>query len=127
MDELTIKAIHDIPYYTGENEIPGIRFRPIRKALGVRAWGMNVIEIDPHNEGYPEHNHEQDGQEEVYVILEGSATLVVADDRTTVTKGQLVRVPSVVTRKFVTEDQGVVLLAIGGTPGRAYEAPAWES
>lgn len=122
MDDITVKAIEDIEAYSGDHEIPGIRFRPARKALGVTAWGMNILELDPHCEGYPEHDHAGDGQEEVYVVLRGAATLKVGDQEHRVVAGQLVRVSPSVTRKFVTTDQPVTLLALGGTPGAVYEA-----
>jgi hypothetical protein len=38
----------------------------------------------------------------------------------TLTRGDVVKVPPEVTRKFVTRAQGVTLLALGGTPGKAY-------
>lgn len=121
MPDITVKNVTDIAAYTGPNEIPGIRFRPARAALGVSAWGMNVIEIDPHTTGYPEHDHQHDGQEEVYVVLEGQAVLHAGGETRTVVAGDFVRVPPAVVRSFVTEASGVRLLAIGATPGQAYE------
>jgi mannose-6-phosphate isomerase-like protein (cupin superfamily) len=88
--------------------------------MGVSAWGMNVIELDAGCEGYPEHDHSHDGQEEVYVVLEGSAVLVTGGDEHPAGVGDMVRVPAEVTRKWVTRDQPVRLLALGATPGQAY-------
>jgi hypothetical protein len=73
--DLKVQSIDEIAPYSGPNSIPGMRFRPAARALGVTAWGMNVIEIDAGCEKYPEHDHQKDGQEEVYVVLRGSATL----------------------------------------------------
>lgn len=125
MSELNIKTLAEIAPYEGEHAIPGIRFRPARAALGVSAWGMNVIEIDPHNEGYPEHDHVQDGQEEVYFVVEGAATLVVGEETVALRTGTFVRVPPELRRKFVTGDEPVVLLIVGATPGQAYEPPSY--
>ncbi len=119
---ITISAISDIEAYRGPNEIEGIRFRPARAALGVSAWGMNVIELDPNCTGYPEHDHAEDGQEEVYVVLEGEAELQVGEERHTLRRGQMVRLPADVRRKWVTHNHSVALLALGGTPGQAYSA-----
>lgn len=124
MADTVVKNVTDIAPYEGPNQIAGIRFRPARRALGVTAWGMNVIELDPHCEAYPEHDHAHDGQEEVYVVLEGSAELHADGATTQVRQGDLVCVPPSVTRKFVTRDATVRLLAIGGTPGQAYEVGA---
>lgn len=61
--------------YEGPHAIEGIRFRALRGALEVTAWGMNVIDLDAGATGYPEHDHTKDGQEEVYVILSGEVEL----------------------------------------------------
>lgn len=120
MTDITVRSIAQIPAYTGPHEIPGVRFRPARAALGVTAWGMNVLELDPHTDGYPEHDHVADGQEEVYVVLEGSAVLQIDGEERVVERGDLVRVPPAVRRKFVTRASSVTLLALGGTPGQVY-------
>lgn len=122
MHDITVKSIDEVEPYAGKNAIPGIRFRTMRSALGVSAWGMNVLELDPGCTGYPEHDHEKDGQEEVYVVLEGMITLQIGDAEHTLGKGSFVRVAPQTKRKFVTKESGATLLAIGATPGRAYVA-----
>ena len=121
MDEATVKTIEEIPPYQGPNAIPGMRFRPAGRQLGVTAWGMSVIEIDPGCEKYPEHDHQKDGQEEVYVVLRGSATLRAGGHEQTLQAGALVRVPPTLKRKFIPGPGGVTILALGATPGKAYE------
>lgn len=122
MKNLTIHKIEDVAPYAGEHAIPGIRFRAVREAMGVESWGMNVLELDPNCEGYPEHEHKKDGQEELYVILDGQAELVTDGHTQIVETGHLVRVGPTVTRKFITKDHGVRILALGGTPGKAYSS-----
>jgi len=66
----------------------------------------------------PEHDHAKDGQEEVYVVLKGSATLVA--DRPGVAAGGG-RPHSCWTddeAPVPPGDRGVTLLALGATPGR---------
>jgi quercetin dioxygenase-like cupin family protein len=123
-DKITLKTIRDIEAYAGPGAIPGIRFRTARQALGVSAWGMNVLEIDPHCSGYPEHDHVGDGQEEVYVVLSGSIVLQAGGAERTLVQGDLVRVPPTVRRKLVTRAEGATLLALGGTPGKPYPPPS---
>ena len=124
MHDVTVKRIEEIEPYAGPNTIPGIRFRPARQALGISSWGMNIIELDPNCSGHPEHNHESDGHEEVYLVLRGSAVLQAGGEERTVSQGDFVRVGPKVKRRFVTRDQGAVLLALGGTPGQPYK-PSW--
>ena len=115
-----IQSIGDIEHYQGEHAIPGIRFRPARQAMGVSAWGMNVIEFDPWCDGYPEHGHGQDGQEEVYVVLDGAITLVADGEEHELRRGDMARVGPETRRKLVTRDEPAAVLAVGATPGRAY-------
>jgi quercetin dioxygenase-like cupin family protein len=120
MDGITVRSISEIAAYTGPNAIAGIRFRPARQALGVTAWGMSVMELDPHCTGYPEHDHENEGHEEVYLVLRGSVVLRSGGAERTLHEGDFVRVSPETTRKFVTRDTGATLLALGGTPGAPY-------
>lgn len=121
MSDVTLKRIEEIEPYRGPRAIPGIAMRPAARALGVTAWGMNVIELEPNVTGYPEHDHQRDGQEEVYVLLRGSATLHGDGQEWQLEPGVLVRVGPGQRRKIVPGAQGAVILAIGCTPGKAYE------
>ena len=121
MSSITHKNMEEVAPYDGPYKIPGIRFRAVREALGVSAWGMNVLELDPNCQGYPEHDHAADQQEEVYFVLEGEITLKTAEGEKSLSRGDMVRVPHDVTRTFHTGERGATLLAIGGTPGKAYE------
>src|SRR5688572_20615971 len=87
MNTITVKKLEDIEAYAGPHAIPGIRFRPAREALGVSSWGMSVLELDPHCSSYPEHDHADDGHEEVYVVLRGSIVLLVAGEERTLSAG----------------------------------------
>lgn len=121
MSDVSVKTIEEVDFYQGPNAVAGIRFRYAGRALGVSAWGMNVIEIEPGCEQYPEHDHKKDGQEECYVVLRGSATLRAEGREQELQPGALVRVPPQVKRKWLPGPQGVTLLALGATPGNVYE------
>ena len=121
MAGVTHKKLTEVEAYTGPHAIEGIRFRHVRKELNVSAWGMNLLELEPHCAGYPEHDHVKDKQEEVYVVLHGAAFLRVDDKDYRVVQGEAIRVGPSHKRKWRTEGESVVLLALGGTPGKAYE------
>ncbi len=114
MADVTLKRIDEMEGHEG-------MFLYASKALGVAAWGMNVLRLSPNWDGYPDHDHAKDGQEEVYAVLEGSATLVTPDESWDLVPGVMARVGGQQKRKIVPGDSGVTLLAIGGTPGKAYE------
>lgn len=117
---LAVTNHRHIAPYDGPNALPGIRFRAARQALGVTAWGMNVLELDTHCEAYPEHDHVADGQEEVYFVIEGSLFLRTPDGEQALSAGDMVRVAPDVRRKLVTKEERAVVLAIGATPGKPF-------
>ena len=120
MADVTIKRIDEMDHYQGPNALPGIKFRSAGRQLGVSAWGMNVLDLEPNCANHPEHDHTKDGQEEVYVVLRGAATLHAGDERFDLKAGAMVRVAPGQKRKFVAGPEGLTLLALGGTPGQAY-------
>lgn len=122
MDKYTIKHIDEFEYYHGEKSQPGMRFVYAGKGLGVTAWGMNVIKLDPNCTSYPNHDHTDDGQEEVYVLLKGKVKFIAGEDESELEPGMMVRVSPEQKRKFVTgPEDGATLLAISNTPGKAYK------
>ncbi len=96
-----------------------------RASLGVTAFGIQVENFPPHFEHFPEHDHSDDGQEEVYTVLSGSATLHAEGQDYHLEPGVFARVGPGVTRKITTGDEPLRLLAIGATPGAPYSAPAF--
>src|SRR5918994_2749378 len=72
--DVTVAAIDEM------EALHGGLARRARATLGVSAWGMQVLTLPPGWDGYPEHNHDETAydpnQEEVYIPLAGSATLV---------------------------------------------------
>ena len=121
MSDVQIKRIEEVEPYSGPNALEGIKFRPVGRALGVSAWGMNVIEIAPGTMVYPEHDHSGDGQEEVFLVVRGSATLRTGEEERILEEGSLVRLGPEEKRKWIPGESGVVLLGVGATPGKAYE------
>jgi quercetin dioxygenase-like cupin family protein len=93
----------------------------VRHGLGVESFGMQVIDMPPNADRYPEHDHSQDGQEEVYTVLEGAAKLQADGEEHELEPGTFVRVGPKQRRKIVAGPEGTRILAIGGTAGKAYE------
>ncbi len=98
-------------------------YKRARAELGVEAFGFQVLDFPPNATRYPEHDHAEDGQEEVYIPLRGSGEIEIEGERHRLDPDTMVRVSPGVTRKIWTGDEAMRLLAIGGVPGQAYEAP----
>ncbi|MEO7036596.1 MAG: cupin domain-containing protein [Polyangiaceae bacterium] len=118
MQRVTITTIEAIAPYQGPSVVQGIRLRAVRQKLAVSAWGMNVLEFDPGCASGPD--HVKDGQEDVYIVLEGSIDREYGDEQRTLSRGTLALVPPHVRRRFITGAACATLLALGGTLGQAY-------
>ncbi len=98
-------------------------FKRARAELGVESFGLQVLDLPPSFAHYPAHDHAEDGQEEVYIALRGSGAIEIDGERVELDPDTFVRVGPGAKRKVVTGDDSLRLLVIGGTPGKAYEAP----
>ena len=115
MADVTVKHLDDIETSAGGG------FVKVRKGLGVESFGVNVEKMPPNYADYPEHDHAGDGQEEVYFVISGGATLQAGDESFELAPGTFARVGVGQSRKLIPGDEGVTLLAIGGMPGKAFE------
>jgi len=88
--DVTLKSIDDM------EAIYGGLARRARAERGVTAWGMQVFTLPPDWDGYPNHKHSAEAfapnQEEVYIPLEGQATLVADGSEFELIPGTMVRV-----------------------------------
>jgi mannose-6-phosphate isomerase-like protein (cupin superfamily) len=91
--------------------------------LGVRSFGLQVLDLPAGFDGYPEHDHEQDGQEEVYIVLEGEAEFEIVGERTSAHPASMVRVEPAARRKVIAGPYGARILAIGCAMDGSYERP----
>jgi quercetin dioxygenase-like cupin family protein len=96
-------------------------FKPLRPPLGVSAFGINEIELPADAEG-PEHDHGEDGQEEVYAIVRGGGKIRVEGDERDLHAGQYVYLAPGTTRQMVAGPEGLAWIGVGRQPG-AYKAP----
>jgi mannose-6-phosphate isomerase-like protein (cupin superfamily) len=118
MADYTAKRIADMEAGFGGG------FVKARAELGVSSFGFQVIQMPPDYSEYPEHDHADTGQEEVYVTLAGSGSMDVEGEQVQLDPETLVRVGAATKRKVTSGPQGIRMMVIGGSPGRLYEAPA---
>jgi mannose-6-phosphate isomerase-like protein (cupin superfamily) len=98
------------------------RFRRVRVALGVTAFGINQIHLGPGGLG-KEHDESATGQEEVYVVLAGSGSMAVDGDLVDLTPGSYVFVPPGTMRQVRAGEEGIDYVCVGAPPGRGYSPP----
>jgi hypothetical protein len=98
------------------------RFIPVREHLGIHSFGINAIVRGEDSTLINEHDEGDFGQEEVYVVLEGTATFEIDGETFDAPAGTFVSVPPECRRKATGD---ATVLALGGTPGEAYQALDW--
>ena|SRR3990172_9351027 len=125
MADMTVKRIDEMERTFGGAVVLA------RASLGVTSFGMQVLDLPPGWAG-PEHAHEgmtgelaraNDGQEEVYVGLHGSAALRVNGEEVVLEPGVMVRCGPSQVRQLVTHDKNAQVLVVGAMPGRPYTPP----
>ncbi|CAN5552265.1 hypothetical protein BH10ACT11_BH10ACT11_10050 [soil metagenome] len=115
MDGYEVKAIDEMA------TIHGDAVKLVGAELGVESFGMQIFDFPAGFPHYPEHDHAGDGQEEVYVILTGSAQFEVSGESVSLDPGRMLRVSAGTKRKMTPGPEGVRLLVLGCTPGKIYE------
>ena len=95
-------------------------FYKMRKALGTTAFGINEVRLPPNTPGV-EHDEQDTGHEEVYVVLEGTGTFTIDGESVDVSPGDYVRVDADSTRVVVGGDAGLTFLAVGARQQAEYD------
>jgi mannose-6-phosphate isomerase-like protein (cupin superfamily) len=96
-------------------------FVKVRAELGVSAFGIQMIQLPPDFGDYPDHDHAESGQEEVFAVLAGSGWMDIEGERVEMNPETVIRVGPETKRKVYSGPQGLRMLAVGGCPGEAYK------
>lgn len=97
-------------------------FIPVREHLGIHSFGINARTVGEDGTLVNEHDESGSGQEEVYVVLDGTATFEIDGETFDAPAGTFVSVRPESTRKATGD---ATVLALGGTPGEAYQSMDW--
>jgi tetratricopeptide (TPR) repeat protein len=92
-------------------------------SFGITAWtareaGARII--NEHDESDPDSN------EELYLVLRGRASFEIDGEQLDAPAGTFVFVRPGVKRTAFGEEPGTTIIAVGGVPGKPYEAGGWE-
>jgi uncharacterized cupin superfamily protein len=108
MTDYAIKNLMDIDDLGGD----GREIRLSRKYLDSDQLGVTYQRFDPGFTATDGHCHKV--QEEAYVVIEGSGTIKLDDERIDLKPWDVVRVAPSVVRGFDAGPDGLVLIAVGG-------------
>jgi tetratricopeptide (TPR) repeat protein len=101
-------------------------WRPVRHHFGITSFGVNAFTgHEPGDRIINEHD-EAEEHEELYVVQSGRARFELDGEEVDAPAGTLVFARPGVKRTAFAEEPETTLIAIGGTPGEAYEPDGWE-
>jgi hypothetical protein len=95
---------------------------PVREHLGIHAFGINAYTPGEDGTLIGEHDESGSGQEELYIVLDGTATFEIDDETVDAPAGTFVFVPPESRRKATGDG---TVLAVGAKVGEAYQALDW--
>jgi hypothetical protein len=128
----TAASIDEIPTYA--DDVVAADWKPLRHHFGIRAFGINAWVARGAGEGLiEEHDESPDGggdggDEEIYAVTRGRAVFTVDGRQVDAPAGTLIHIadPRLV-RSAVAEEAGTTVIAVGASPGVAFEPREWEA
>ena len=87
----------------------------VRRSLGVSSFGVNEVELPP-GESIPEHDETERGHEELFVVLEGSPTMVVEGTDHPMRAGSFARLDPPLRRTVRNDGASVARVLIVSAP-----------
>jgi tetratricopeptide (TPR) repeat protein len=101
-------------------------FRPIRHIFGITSFGVTAWTGRAAGDRIINEHDEAGEAEELYVVQSGRASFELDGERVDAPAGTFVFAHPGVKRTAYAEEPETTILAIGGTPGQAYEPEGWE-
>lgn len=122
----TLDAIDEIPV-VGDT----LRWKPVRRTLGIRAFGTNAYVADAGQLVVEEHDERSGtgpgGHEELYVVVRGHARFTIDGEELDAPAGTLVFLPEPEAVRVATAlEDGTLVMAFGGRADAPYEVSPWE-
>jgi tetratricopeptide (TPR) repeat protein len=122
-----VTTLDEVPRQEGADGSDWLR---LRKELDIRAFGANVYGADKGNRVIEDHDElgaAAGRHQELYVVVRGHARFELDGDVHDAPAGTavFVRDPAV-RRGALAEEDGTLVLVVGGNPGHAYEVSVWE-
>jgi tetratricopeptide (TPR) repeat protein len=107
-----------------------LQWRPLRRTLGIEAFGINAYTADAGELVVEEHDETGSGaghHEELYVVVTGRATFTIDGESFDAPIGTLVFLDDPKERRAARAvEDGTTVLAIGGARGEPFRVSPWE-
>ena len=104
----------------------GLVWRPVRRRLGVQAFGCNAYAAEQADDRVVEEHSEPNGHEELYFVANGRATFTLDGEEHDAPAGTFVFCRPGTTRGAVAAEPATTVVVFGGKPGVPHEVSKWE-
>lgn len=105
----------------------GLTWRPVRRRLGIEAFGCNAYTAEKAGDRVVEEHLEKGGHEEIYFVAAGHATFTLGDEEVDAPAGTFVFAAPGTKRGAHATEPGTTILALGAKPGVPHEVSKWEA
>jgi len=130
-----VAHIDDLDRFPVDDE--GLLWRPVRRKLGITAFGTNAYTAEKGDERVVEVHQEQDGAEtgqgdpagaeELYFVASGRATFTLGDEEIDAPAGTFVYAEPGTKRGAVATEPKTTVVAFGARRGVPHEISGWEA
>lgn len=120
------RVVHlaDVP----TSDIPSGRWQQLNERLGIQAFGINAVLMDPDDGSDIEHDEAGGGHQEVYVVVSGRAGFRLGDEEVEAGPGDVVAVPDPAeTRNYWALEPGTRIVCLGAKPVQEHPYGEWIS
>jgi hypothetical protein len=102
-------------------------WKPVRKTLGITAFGVNAYTAaNAGDEVVEEHDEQTLGHEEIYLVHTGHAVFTVDGEEVDAPAGTIVYLDDPKQKRHaIAKEPGTTVVAVGGVPG-VHEPSMWE-
>ncbi|WIB26734.1 cupin domain-containing protein [Curtobacterium sp. MCSS17_015] len=107
----SVIQVAQVPASVDEHPASSPWDRRLNDALGITAFGLYQVELPPDGETVP-HDHRDDGAEDAYVLVGGSAALLVDGDQVPLRTGDAAAVTPESRRWIRAGSDGCTIIAV---------------
>ena len=102
------------------------RWQRLNEPLGVRAFGVNAVAMEPGDGADMTHDEADCGHQEMYIVVSGRARFRLGDEEVEAGPGDVVSVPDPAeTRNYWAVEAGTRIVWVGAAPGNDHPYGAW--
>ena len=121
----SIARIEDLERYPIEGQ-DGLTWLPVRRHFDIQAFGVNAYTAAEAGQRVVEEHREENGHEELYVVVVGRATFMLDGEEHDAPAGTLVHCPPSTLRGALAAEAGTTVLGIGAKAGEVFKPSGWE-